>query len=145
MTLLRAARNGRQVRAGLLALVLAASAQAQTRPDLSALNFLLGDWDAIELPERQRMVRQRLGVRCSLAIPLLRDGEAIGALVLFRKPPGGFDDGEVALAESFRDQALIAIQNARLFNETQEALARQTATADILRVMAWLDEVPREC
>jgi GAF domain-containing protein len=45
------------------------------------------DWDAIELPERQRMVRQRLGVRASLAVPLLRDGEAIGALMLFRKRP----------------------------------------------------------
>ena len=49
------------------------------------------DWDAIELPERQVMVRRQLGVRSSLAVPLLRDGEAIGALMLFRKQPGGFD------------------------------------------------------
>jgi GAF domain-containing protein/CheY-like chemotaxis protein/tetratricopeptide (TPR) repeat protein len=94
------------------------------------------DWDAVELPERQRMVRERLGVRASLAVPLLREGEAIGALMLFRKHPGGFDDTEIALAESFRDQALIAVENTRLFNETKEALERQTATAEILRVIS---------
>jgi GAF domain-containing protein/CheY-like chemotaxis protein/tetratricopeptide (TPR) repeat protein len=96
----------------------------------------LPDWDAMELPERQKMVRARLGVRCSLAIPLLRDGEAIGALMLFRKRAGGFDDGEVALAESFRDQALIAVENARLFNETKEALDQQRASAEVLAAIS---------
>jgi signal transduction histidine kinase/DNA-binding response OmpR family regulator/tetratricopeptide (TPR) repeat protein len=96
----------------------------------------LPDWDAIELPPRQRMVRSRLGVRCSLAIPLLREGEAIGALMLFRKRPGGFDDGEIALAESFRDQALIAVENTRLFNETKEALDQQRASAEVLAAIS---------
>ena len=94
------------------------------------------DWDAIELPPRQVMVRKQRGVRSSLAIPLLREGESIGAMMLFRKQPGGFDDKEISLAESFRDQALIAIENTRLFNETHEALERQTATAEILRVIS---------
>ena len=53
-----------------------------------------------------------------------------------RKQAGAFDENKIALAESFRDQAAIAIENARLFNETREALERQTATSDILNVIA---------
>jgi len=94
------------------------------------------DWDAIELPPRQKMIRDQTGARASLAIPLLRDSDALGALILFRNRAGGFDAKEIALAESFRDQAVIAIENVRLFNETKEALEQQTATAEILRVIS---------
>ena len=81
------------------------------------------DWDAIELPARQKMVRESTGARASLCVPLLINDEAIGALMLFRNQPGGFSADEIALAESYRDQAIIAIQNVRLFNETKEARA----------------------
>ncbi len=94
------------------------------------------DWDAVELPPRQKMVRETTGARASLNVPLLRDGESIGALMLFRNVPGGFTPKEIALAESFRDQAVIAIENVRLFKETQEALERQTATSEVLRVIS---------
>ena len=94
------------------------------------------DWDAIELPPRQKMIRDQTGARASLAIPLLRDSDALGVLILFRNRAGGFDAKEIALAESFRDQAVIAIENVRLFNETKEALEQQTATAEILRVIS---------
>ena len=67
---------------------------------------------------------------------MLRDGECIGLLALRSARADAFSDAQIALAESFRDQALIAIENARLFNETQEALERQTATADMLRVIS---------
>ncbi len=94
------------------------------------------DWDAIELPERQKMIRATTGARASLAVPLLHEGQSIGVLMLFRNRAGGFTAKEIALTESFRDQAVIAIQNVRLFNETQEALERQTATADVLQVIS---------
>jgi GAF domain-containing protein len=76
------------------------------------------------------------GFRSSLAIPLLREGKPIGAIALGREEPGPFSDTQVALLQIFADQAVIAIENVRLFNETKEALARQTASADILRVIS---------
>ncbi len=96
----------------------------------------LPDWSAIELPEHERNIREVLGVNSALYLPLLREGECIAVLAFARKRPGAFSDKEVALAESFRDQALIAIENVRLFNETKEALERQTATAEVLKVIS---------
>ena len=96
----------------------------------------LPDWTQIELPEYERLVHERHGVRSSLLLPLLRGDDCIGLLALVASQPNMFGETEIALAESFRDQALIAIENARLFNETREALERQTATADILKVIA---------
>ncbi len=96
----------------------------------------LSDWATIELPEHERGIQALFGVNASLMLPLLRDDECIGVLAFARKQPRAFSDRETALAESFRDQALIAIQNTRLFNETKEALERQTATAEVLQVVS---------
>ncbi|MCW5661636.1 MAG: GAF domain-containing protein [Burkholderiaceae bacterium] len=96
----------------------------------------LPDWSAIDLPPQERAIQQSERVRASLMVPLLQQGDCIGALSLVRRRPGAFSDAEIALAESFRDQAVIAIQNARLFRETQEALERQTATAEVLQVIS---------
>ena len=94
------------------------------------------DWDAIGLPPRQQWIRQTTGARASLAVPLVREGKSIGVLMLFRNAPGGFSEQEIAVSESFRDQAVIAIENVRLFNETKEALQQQEASAEVLQVVA---------
>ena len=69
-------------------------------------------------------------------VPLRWDGRGLGMLIVVRVPPQPFADDEIAMLGTFADQAVIAIQNARLFNETQEALERQTASAEILRVIS---------
>ena len=70
-------------------------------------------------------------------MPLVNKDNGIGTIILTH-PQAGFrlSEKQLALVQTFADQAVIAIENARLFNETKEALERQTATADILKVIA---------
>src|SRR6266702_4703490 len=96
----------------------------------------LPDWSLIELPEHERNIQNVFGVNAALYLPLVRGDECIGLLALAGKRANTFDESAISLGESFREQALIAIENTRLFNETKEALERQTATADILKVIA---------
>jgi signal transduction histidine kinase len=77
-----------------------------------------------------------LGYRSVLFVPLLRDGKAIGCLTILRGATGEFAAKEIALAQTFADQAVIAIENVRLFNETNEALEQQTAISEVLRVIS---------
>ena len=98
--------------------------------------------EAAEFPEGQRQSLEQ-GHRCTLSVPLLRDGEAIGAIALRRREPVAFTDKQVDLLQTFADQAVIAIGNVRLFDEVQartrdltESLQQQTATADVLKVIS---------
>jgi len=76
------------------------------------------------------------GYRSALAVPMLRDGMAIGAIVVFRGEAGAFSERQVQLLQTFAEQAAIAIENVRLFTETTETLDQQTATGEILRVIS---------
>ena len=79
-----------------------------------------------EFPDA-RPNQQKFGFRAILCVPLMREDRAIGAFTLWRSEPRAFTDKQIALVKTFADQAAIAIENVRLFNETKEGLEQQTA------------------
>ena len=94
------------------------------------------DWDADDVPEFEKAVGRAYGIKSGVLVPLLRKGIGVGALAVTRAVPGEFQEKETSLLQSFADQAVIAIENVRLFNETKESLDQQTATSEILRVIS---------
>lgn len=98
-------------------------------PDLDRLNPTFARWPTFPIARAS-------GTRSIAGTPLRHKGKAIGVLNVHRDRLAPFSKNELALLQSFADQAVIAIENARLFNDTRQALERQTATAEVLHVIS---------
>ncbi|MEP6971026.1 MAG: GAF domain-containing protein, partial [Betaproteobacteria bacterium] len=131
-------RNGQQVPVAATpdVIVLDPAANFPSQVLVSKQMLHIPDWSTINLPPHEQNVYDKEGARSSLMLPLLRGGDCIGVLAVGQTEPHRFGDRDIALMRSFVDQAMIAIENVRLFNETREALEQQTATSEVLNVIS---------
>jgi signal transduction histidine kinase len=117
-------------------------AHAQAIRDRAPINIADAQTDPCS-PEAVRAIARARGYRSWITVPLLRYDEAVGTIAVTRREPGGFNDDEISLLKTFADQAVIAIENTRLFEQVQvrtreltEALEQQTMTSEVLRIIS---------
>jgi signal transduction histidine kinase len=109
-------------------------AHAQAIRDRAPLNIADAHTDP-RVPEAQHAIAHARGYRSLVVVPLLHHDEAVGAIALTRRAPGGFTDDEIALLKTFADQAVIAIENARLLTELQARTQELTRSVEQLTAL----------
>jgi len=92
--------------------------------------------DLDQVPRAARRAFETFGIKAAIGAPMMWEGRGIGAIWVARDYAGPFSDKDIALLKTFADQAVIAIQNARLVNETREALDQQRASGEVLAAIS---------